>query len=165
MALSPWQPLNGQRVLRIPRVDRRTHDRRDCKKLRVCTVDIGTMRGRSHEIALMLERRKADICCVQEVRYKSNSTTTIGAGGNKYKFWYSSSNSGANGVGILLSHELVENVIEVDRFRDRMMRIKMVLGKVVYHIFSVYAPQVGRPAEEKEDFRETLEGTISSISD
>ena len=63
-------------------------------------------------------------------------------------FWYSSSNSGANGVGILLSHELVENVIEVDRFSDRMMRIKMVLGKVVYHIFSVYAPQVGRPAED-----------------
>ena len=165
LALSPRQPLNGQKMLRIHRLDHRTHDSGDCKRLKVCTVNVGTTRGRSHEIALMLERREADICCIQEVRYKSNSTTTISAGGNKYMFWYSSSSTGANGVGILLKHELVDSVIGVDRFGDHMMRIKMVLGMVVYHIFSVYPPQVGRPSEEKEDFRETLEDAISSISD
>ena len=41
----------------------------------------------------------------------------------------------------------------------------MVLSKLVYHIFSVYAPQVGRSAEEKEELRERMEDVIFYISD
>ena len=131
----------------------------------MCTVNVGTMRGRSHEVSLMLARRNADICCVQEVRYKSDSTTTLGVGTQKYKFWYSSNLSGANGVGILMRQELAENVIEVERFCDRIMRIKMVLGRAIYHVFSVYAPQAGRPTVEKDDFREKLEDILAAIND
>ena len=133
--------------------------------LKVCTVNVGTMRGRSHEVALMLARRNADICCVQEVRYKSDSTTTLGDGLQRYKFWYSSNPSGANGVGILVRQELAVNVIEVERFCDRIMRIKLVLGKTIYHVFSVYAPQVGRTTAEKDEFREKLEDTLASVND
>ena len=165
MALSPRQPLSGQRVRRISGLDRRAHDSRDGKNLKVCTVNVGTMKGRSHEVALMLGRRKADICCIQEVRYKSNSSTTIGSGEDKYKFWYSSSDSGLNGVGIMLRQDLVENVVEVERFCDRMMRVKLVIGRTVYHVLSVYAPQVGRPNAEKEDFRNKLEDIITSIDE
>ena len=64
-----------------------------------------------------------------------------------------------------IRRELVENVVEVERFCDRMMRIKLVLGKTVYHVFSVYAPQVGRPIVEKEDFRNKLEDIISAIDE
>ena len=49
---------------------------------------------------------------------KNNGITTLGSGGNKYKFWYSGADSGTNGVGILVRHELMENVIEKDRFND-----------------------------------------------
>ena len=149
---------------RISRLDGRAHDSREGNTLKVCTVNVGTMKGRSHEVALMLGRRKADVCCIQEVRYKSNSSTTVG-GEDKYKFWYSSSESGANGVGIMLRQDLVQNVVEVERFSDRMMRIKLVLSKTVYHVLSVYAPQVGRPITEKEDFRNRLEDIISSIDE
>ena len=65
----------------------------------------------------------------------------------------------------MLRQELVENVVEVERFCDRMMRVKMVLGKTVYHVLSVYAPQVGRPIAEKEDFRNKLEDIITSIDE
>lgn len=133
--------------------------------LKVCTVNVGTMRGRSHEVAQMLARRKADVCCVQEVRYKSDSATTLGDGSQKYKFWYSSNPSGTNGVGILLRQELAENVIEVERFCDRIMKVKLVLGSTIYHLFSVYAPQVGRSTAEKDDFREKLEDILAAISD
>ena len=87
-ARSPLRPLNGQRVLRISGLNSRTHDRREGLKLKVCTVNVGTMKGRSHEVSRMLARRNADICCVQEVRYKRNSTTTLGEGSVKYKFSY-----------------------------------------------------------------------------
>ena len=165
MALSPQQPLNGQRVRRIPGLDRRTHDRRDGLKLKVCTVNVGTMKGRSHEVARMLARRSADICCVQEVRYRSNSTTTLGEGQEKYKFWYSSNPTSINGVGILVRKELADNVIEVVRTSDRIMSIKLVLGATIYNILSVYAPQTGRPDAEKEDFREKLEDILANMSD
>lgn len=36
-------------------------------KLRATTINIGTMKGRSREIAEMLELRLVDVCCVQEV--------------------------------------------------------------------------------------------------
>lgn len=55
--------------------------------------------------------------------------------------------------------------LEVVRFSDRCMKIKMVLGKCVYHIISAYAPQVGRPGEEKESFREQMEDIISEVPD
>ena len=40
-------------------------------KLKVCTVNVGTLKGRSREVVSMLKRRHADLCCVQEVRYKN----------------------------------------------------------------------------------------------
>ena len=163
MALSPWQPLSGQRVLGISRLDRRTHDRGDEKKFKVCTVNIGTLKGRGREIVDMLKRRKADICCVQEVRYRGKSTISFGEGDDKYKLWYSGNEDGSNGVGIFACQELTENVIEVVRYSDRLMKVKMVLGSKLYHIFSVYAPQVGRPTSEKEEFLEFLEDEIASI--
>ncbi|KAK3890591.1 hypothetical protein Pcinc_005471 [Petrolisthes cinctipes] len=58
----------------------------------------------------------------------------------------------------------MESVIEVIRWDDRMMKIKLVVGEKVLNIFSVYAPQQGRPDEEKEEFREKLSDRISEVS-
>ena len=165
MALSPWQPLSGRRVLRIPRLDRRAHESSEGEMLKVCTVNVGTMKGRGREIANMLHRRGADICCVQEVRYKGGSSMTIGDGDEKFKFWYSGNCVGSNGVGIFVKQNLAENVIEVNRCSDRIMKIKIVLGKTVYHVYSAYAPQVGRPTREKDAFFEELEDELVTVPD
>ena len=52
-------------------------------------------------------------------------------------------------VGIFIKYELAKDVTEVERFGAHMIKVKMVIGKTVYHIFSVYAPQVGRSEDEK----------------
>ncbi|ESN95630.1 hypothetical protein HELRODRAFT_179098 [Helobdella robusta] len=40
------------------------------------------------EIAEMLERRRIDICCLQETRWKSNGVCHVNSGKEKYKlFW------------------------------------------------------------------------------
>ena len=54
-----------------------------------------------------------------------------------YKFWWSGSEEGRNGVGIIVKKYLVEEVIEVKRLDDRMMQIAMVCGRNILHIFSV----------------------------
>lgn len=59
-----------------------------------------------------------DVCFIQEVRYKNKGTTSIGANEEMYKFRYSGNETGTNGVGVLIKHELAENVIY--RFRDLM---------------------------------------------
>jgi len=46
-----------------------------------------------------------------------------------------------------------------------MMKIAMVVGGKIVHIFSVYAPQQGKPEEEKEEFREILSEKISKIGE
>ena len=51
------------------------------------------------------------------------------------------------------------------RLRDchRVMKDKIVIGKVIYHVFSVYAPQVGT-SDEKSEFWEKLEDEVAGIS-
>ncbi|KAK3886108.1 hypothetical protein Pcinc_009685 [Petrolisthes cinctipes] len=58
----------------------------------------------------------------------------------------------------------MESVIEVIRWDDPMIKIKLVVGEKVLNIFSVYAPQQGRLDEEKEEFREKLSDRISEVS-
>ena len=112
--------------------------------MKVCTVNVGIMVGRSREVVEMLARRRVDVCCVQEVRYRNQGCTSIGSNDEKYKFWYSGNGEGTNGVGVLIRSELAENVIEVVRINGRIMKVRLVLGESVHQIFSIYAPQVGR---------------------
>jgi exonuclease III len=88
----------------------------------------------------MLARRRVDICCIQEVSEVHLLEVVMRS---TYKFWYSRNEDGRNVVGILMQQELAQNVMEVVRNNDRMMRVKMVLGEVVYEIFSLYALQGG----------------------
>lgn len=40
------------------------------RKIKMATINLGTLVGKTSEIANMQKRRKFDICCVQETRYK-----------------------------------------------------------------------------------------------
>ena len=100
----------------------------------------------------MLTRRKVDICCLQEVRYKNEGCITFGSGDQKYKLWYAGNDQSSNGVGIMMKQGLAERVIEVNRHSDRLMSLKLILGDTVWNMFSLYAPQVRRILQEKEAF-------------
>ena len=76
---------------------------------------------------------------------------------------HSGNSFGTNGVGLLVRQELVEMVLEVERYSDRFMKIRMVLGKAVCHVFSAYAPQAGLTAQEKEDFWELVEEEVAKV--
>ena len=149
------------------RQERRQNRRRlrQLKRMRVATANVGSMVGRSREVTEMLGRRKVVVCAVQEVRYKKEGTRMYGSGDERYKLWWSGGSEGNNGVGVMVKEEWIDNVIEVVRWDERMMKIKMVVGGKMMHIFSVYAPQQGRREEEKEEFREKLAEKISEIRD
>ena len=64
-------------------------------------------------------------------------------------------------MGILVREDLVEDVIQVERINSQIMKIKIVMGKKVQNIFSVYAPQVDRPEAEREAFWAMLDGVTT----
>ena len=83
-------------------------------------MNVGSLSGRSREVVDMFKRRKVDIRCLQEVRYRGQGTRVYG-GEEKYKFWWRESEEGRNGVGIIVKEDLVKEVIEVKRLDDRSM--------------------------------------------
>ncbi|KAK3522906.1 hypothetical protein QTP86_007326 [Hemibagrus guttatus] len=107
-----------------------------------------------------MERRKVDILCVQETRWKGSKARSIGAG---FKLFYYGVDSKRNGVGVVLKEELVRNVLEVKRVSDRVMSLKLEIEGVMLNVVSGYAPQVGCELEEKERFWSELDEVMESI--
>ncbi|KAK3525823.1 hypothetical protein QTP70_010325 [Hemibagrus guttatus] len=107
-----------------------------------------------------MERRKVDILCVQETRWKGSKARSIGAG---FKLFYYGVDSKRNGVGVVLKEEFVRNVLEVKRVSDRVMSLKLEFEGVMLNVVSGYAPQVGCELEEKERFWSELDEVMESI--
>ncbi|KAK3519746.1 hypothetical protein QTP70_003915 [Hemibagrus guttatus] len=146
-------------------VGRRNRGRREKRKgksvgLRIETLNVGTMTGKGRELADMMERRKVDILCVQETRWKGSKACSIGAG---FKLFYYGVDSKRNGVGVVLKEEFVRNVLEVKRVSDRVMSLKLGIEGVMMNVVSDYAPQVGCELEEKERFWSELDEVMESI--
>ncbi|KAK3548696.1 hypothetical protein QTP70_016772, partial [Hemibagrus guttatus] len=107
-----------------------------------------------------MERRKVDILCVQETRWKGSKARSIGAG---FKLFYYGVDSKRNGVGVVLKEEFVRYVLEVKRVSDRVMSLKLEIEGVMLNVVSGYAPQVGCELEEKERFWSELDEVMESI--
>ncbi|KAK3559241.1 hypothetical protein QTP86_008352 [Hemibagrus guttatus] len=156
---------NWATVDRRSRGGRRVHRQREKRKgksvgLRIGTLNVGTMTGKGRELADMMERRKVDILCVQETRWKGSKACSIGAG---FKLFYYGVDSKRNGVGVVLKEEFVRNVLEVKRVSDRLMSLKLEIEGVMLNVVSGYAPQVGCELEEKERFWSELDEVMESI--
>ncbi|KAK3532129.1 hypothetical protein QTP86_008573 [Hemibagrus guttatus] len=155
-----WATVGGR-----SRGGRRVHRQREKRKgksvgLRIGTLNVGTMTGKGRELADMMERRKVDILCVQETRWKGSKARSIGAG---FKRFYYGVDSKRNGVGVVLKEEFVRNVLEVKRVSDRVMSLKLEIEGVMLNVVSGYASQVGCELEEKERFWSELDEVMESI--
>ncbi|KAK3555313.1 hypothetical protein QTP86_014915 [Hemibagrus guttatus] len=156
---------NWATVGRRSRGGRRVHrqrEKRKCKSvgLRIGTLNVGTMTGKGRELADMMERRKVDVLCVQETRWKGSKARSIGAG---FKLFYYGVDSKRNVVDVVLKEEFVRNVLEVKRVSDRVMSLKLEIEEVMLNVVSGYAPQVGCELEEKERFWSELDEVMESI--
>ncbi|KAK3517734.1 hypothetical protein QTP70_017145 [Hemibagrus guttatus] len=156
---------NWATVGRRSRGGRRVRRQREKRKgksigLRIGTLNVGTMTGKGRELADVMERRKVDILCVQETRWKGSKARSIGAG---FKLFYYGVDSKRNGVGVVLKEEFVRNVLEVKRVSDRVMSLKLEIEGVMLNVVSGYAPQVGCELEEKERYWSELDEVMESI--
>ena len=153
-----------QRVLQKSRLRlKRSVKSKEWKKkgtMRIGSWNIGSLTGKGRELVDVMQRRKIMILSIQETKWKGKSARKLGEG---YKVYYTGESTRRNGVGIILHPDLQENVTEIQRISDRLMGLKFVKDKRVWHIISVYAPQQGCSEEEKEEFMEKLEEYLERI--
>ncbi|KAK2899776.1 hypothetical protein Q8A73_012905 [Channa argus] len=157
-----WTTVGRRRRRRGGRCVRRQREKRKAKNvgLTVGTLNVGTMTGKARELIDMMQRRKVDILCVQETRWKGSKARSLGAG---FKLFYHGSDRKRNGVGVILKEEFVRNVLEVKRVSDRSMSLMLEFKGVMFNVVSGYAPQVGCELEEKEKFWSQLDEVMQSI--
>ncbi|ESN99426.1 hypothetical protein HELRODRAFT_162974 [Helobdella robusta] len=126
-APSSQQAFSGQRVPRIP--GKYAIAEGCCRKiqngpsmvLRLGTLNVGSLTGRSMEIAEMLERRRIDISCIQETRWKSNGVCHVISDKEKYKLFWNGQKTAKNGVGIFVRKPLAQEVLDIKRINSRLI--------------------------------------------
>ena len=95
----------------LARSEKSATGRRVCLgvKLRIGTVNVGSMSRRDGEVVDMLERRNIDICCLQETRWKGSKAKVMG----DYKFYWIGCKEGLAGVGVMVAERWVNKVKDV----------------------------------------------------
>ena len=111
------------------------------------------------KISETLKRCCIDICCLQEVRWKGQGAKMIG---NGFKFLWSGVCKAENGVGVIVANWLIVKVAGVERFNDRVMKVNIVIGEVVWEVSYCYCPQASRSVNEKEEFYELIDKAVTS---
>ena len=127
--------------------------------LKVSAWDVESMWGHWGEISETLKRRCVDIWCLQEVRWKGQGATMIGYG---FKFLLSRGCIAKNSVGVIVVNWLIGKVVAVEMFNDRVMKLNIVIGGVVWEVVPCYCPQIGRSVNEKEEFYELMDKVLTS---
>ena len=133
------------------------------RKFRVGTLNVNTLRGRVCEVVETLSRRKVDVCCIQETRYRGGNCRIIKGKDNRYKLYWSGNDKGTAGVGLFVAEEWIEKVFEVQRVSDRILLVKLIVGQLVVTLLSVYAPQSGLSDVDKDLFFDQLRAVTARI--
>ncbi|ESN91380.1 hypothetical protein HELRODRAFT_70512, partial [Helobdella robusta] len=111
----------------------------------------------------MLERRRIDICCLQETRWNLNGVCHVNSDKEKYKLFWNDQKTAKNGVRIFVREPLAQEVLDIKRINSPLMWIKLRIDKQTMIIFSAYAPQTGESEKMKKDFWTAFSDTISTI--
>ena len=142
---------------RRERLEKKQRRRKDMK---IGTLNVGSMTGKGHEIVDMMQRRKIDVLCVQETKWKGSKARFLG---NGYKLYYHGQDNRRNGVGIILKGTYVERVLEIKRMSDRLISVKIEVEGEILNIVSAYAPQAGCSQEEKDSFWRDIDAVVREV--
>lgn len=104
------------------------------------TWNVGSTTGRGRAIAFLMKIRHVDILCVQDTRRSGNKAKEMR---EVFKLMNIGSMIRGNEIGIILSRDLKDSVIEVNRNNDRNMWLRLALTDFTISVSSVYVLQSG----------------------
>jgi hypothetical protein len=140
---------------------RRVRKLAEPRRIRLGSWNVGSLTGKLRELVDTAVRRRVDVLCVQETKWKGQKAKEVEDTG--FKLWYTGTTSNKNGVGILVNKSLRDGVVDVKRQGDRMILVKLVVGDLVLNVISAYAPQVGHNESTKREFWEGLEDLVRRV--
>ena len=82
--------------------------------------------------------------------------------GNGFKFLWSGSSKTVNGVSVIVADWLIGKIVEVESYIDRMMKVNIVIGDIVWEVVSCYCPQAGRSVNRKGELYELTDKVVAS---
>jgi len=69
----------------------------------------------------------------------------------------------SDGVGMFVAEKWVDRMAKAKKHSERVLKLKMVLDNSLLNVLTVYAPHLGKPEEEKENFWNELFHLMSCI--
>ena len=116
------------------------------------TWDVGSMSGKWGEIS---ETFKDVLLIFAAFR-------RYGGKDNDFKFLWSGCCKADNVVGVIVANWLIRKVVGSQRLNDRVIKISIVIGEVVWEVVSCYRRQASRSINEKEKFFELMHKVVTS---
>jgi exonuclease III len=107
-------------------------------RIRLGSWNVGSLTGKLRELVDAAIRRRVNILCVHETKWKGQKAKEVEDTG--FKLWYTGTTSGTNGIGILIDRSLKDGVVDVRRQGDRIILVRLVVGDLALNVISVYAP-------------------------
>ena len=123
MALSPQQPLNRQRVRRIPGFMLTTGNVPE-PNIRIGAINVATLRDEEEEVVEMMRARRLDILGMEETRLRRNGDRTIH---EDYRLMFSGTEEGKHGVGFVLNETIGQSVEKVAFANERIIGMDLRL--------------------------------------
>jgi exonuclease III len=130
--------------------------------VRVGTWNVGSFTGKLREVLNTMIRRRVNILCIQEMKWKEQKANKVKDTG--FKLWYTGNTSIKNDVGIVLDKSLKDGVVDIKRQGDKIILVKLLVGDLVFNVISAYTPQIGLNESVKMQFWEELDALVSSVS-
>ena len=112
------------------------------------------------EVVEVMKRRKMEVLCVQETKWKGDRARKMAEG---YKMLHAGDDGRSNCVGIIVNVEISKEVVRVEIWQGRIIAVWMICQQMVC-VICVYGPQTGRTEAEKEAIREEVE-RLAVLSD
>ncbi|XP_068235925.1 uncharacterized protein [Palaemon carinicauda] len=109
---------------------------------------------------MLMKARKLDIIGLCETRLTGQGTNLLH---DNYHLIYSGGGEAKHGVGVILTEELAQKIEYLVYKNERISSFPFALGTRTIRFIQAYAPQLGRPHEEKEEFYENLQEVKNSV--
>ena len=135
----PGVVKNEQGSSHLTRCVRRARKLVEPTKIRIGSWNVGLLTGRLIELVDTAIRRRVNILCVQETKWKGQKAKEVDNTG--FKLWSTGTTANRNGVGVLIDKSLKNDVVDVRRRGDRIILVKLVVGDLVLNVISAYAPK------------------------
>jgi exonuclease III len=106
-------------------------------------------------------RRRANILCVQETKWKGQKAKKVEDTG--FKLLYTGTTTNKNRVGIVFDKSLKDGVVDIKQQGDMIILVKLLVGNLIFNVISAYAPQIGLNESIKRQFWEQLDALVGSV--